>query len=153
MKAKEFPDYRDYFLKDWSEELVDNYGYSPGYAIKYAEEEFARDFPDGPDSLINELLCIENGQEGEVVGYLWHSIQKGEPATFIHDFYIHEAHRSKGYGRQSVKALEKSMLSTGITELRLRVAYRNSRALSLYKEIGFMITGINMVKIMSDENL
>ena len=131
---------------------MSNYSYTQEYASKYAAEGFSKDFPDGPDSPINELLCIDNGIEGntELVGYLWHSIDKTEPTAFIHDFYIHEAHRSKGFGRQAIHELEKRVLSVGVKELKLRVAYYNPRALALYKEIGFAITGINMAKKIVD---
>jgi GNAT superfamily N-acetyltransferase len=152
MRTEEFPDYRDYFLEDYTKELMSNYSYSQEYASKYAADGFSRDFPDGPDSPVNELLCIDNGLEGdtELVGYLWHSIHKNEPTAFIHDFYIHEAHRSKGFGRQAIYVLEKLVLSIGIKELKLRVAYYNPRALALYEEIGFTITGINMAKTIVD---
>lgn len=68
---------------------------------------------DGPDSPTNELLCIENCQESdiELVGDLWHSVQTNEPTTFVHDFYIHEAHRSNGFGRPAIKILEQRLLS------------------------------------------
>ncbi len=154
MKTEEFPAYQEYFLKDWCQELVDNYGYSVPYAAKYAREEFLRDFPNGPDHSVNELLCIESNDKGKVglVGYLWHAIQDNEPATFIHDFYIQEKHRSKGYGRQAMEVLEQLMLPLEITEIKLRVAYKNPRALSLYKELGFNITGVNMAKNLNDKS-
>ncbi|MEZ9793095.1 GNAT family N-acetyltransferase, partial [Vibrio splendidus] len=46
-------------------------------------------------------------------------------------------------------ALETQLLAIGINQIKLRVAYHNERALKLYKEVGFEVTGFNMSKKLS----
>ncbi|KUI99598.1 acetyltransferase [Vibrio sp. MEBiC08052] len=46
----------------------------------------------------------------------------------------------------SEASLEKQLQEVGITQIKLRVAYQNERALKLYQEVGFVITGFNMSK-------
>lgn len=42
--------------------------------------------------------------------------------------------------------LEKQLHSDGVEQIKLRVAYNNKRALSLYKRLGPDVTGHNMIK-------
>ena len=88
------------------------------------------------------------GEEAEPLGYLWHAIDADDNATFIYDFYIDPALRSQGYGKAAIAALEASLRASDISQIKLRVAYDNPRALALYQEAGFIITGHNMAKLL-----
>ena len=98
----------------------------------------------GRDTHEHELLCIESG--AEMVGYLWHSINVGEKSTFIYDFFIFSSSRNNGYGKLAIITLESQLQSVGIEQIKLRVAYHNQRALELYQEVAFAISGYNMSK-------
>jgi ribosomal protein S18 acetylase RimI-like enzyme len=52
-----------------------------------------------------------------------------------------------GYGQTALLALEDQLFQSGVEQIKLRVAFNNRRALSLYEKVGFNITGYNMVKI------
>ncbi|MNP71107.1 putative acetyltransferase [compost metagenome] len=54
--------------------------------------------------------------------------------------------RGLGYGKAAMAALEASLQALGIHQIKLRVAHDNPRALALYQELGFSITGYNMVR-------
>ncbi|MFQ2157187.1 GNAT family N-acetyltransferase [Aeromonas hydrophila] len=84
--------------------------------------------------------------EEEPLGYLWHAIDSDDAATFIYDFYVAPAHRSRGIGKAAMALLEAELRSSGIRQITLRVAHDNPRALALYQEAGFAITGYNMAK-------
>jgi ribosomal protein S18 acetylase RimI-like enzyme len=45
-------------------------------------------------------------------------------------------------------ALEEHLAKSGAKQLKLRVAYKNKRALALYEKLGFTITGYNMAKTL-----
>ncbi|TCS35529.1 GNAT family N-acetyltransferase [Reinekea marinisedimentorum] len=148
MRQDEFPAYRSYFVEDYSREIAENYGHSVELAINLAEAELQSSFPDGPDSKGHELLCLEARVNGatKVVGYLWHSVQADLSSTFIYDFYVFDKYRGQGFGKQAIHALENQLKAAEIHEIKLRVAYYNKRALKLYEQAGFLITGFNMSK-------
>lgn len=148
MRADEYPDYRACFIDDYSKEIVENYGLSLSQAVTQAEADIDSTFPDTPDSDDEQLLCLEADLEqgSMVVGYLWLSINTDGGTAFISDFFVKEEYRNQGYGKQAMTALETFLVSQRIRQIKLRVAYHNQRALKLYQEIGFNITGYNMFK-------
>ena len=150
MISAEYPGYCDYFIDDYIREIAENYGYSMDRAIELAEQDLIRSFPNGLETNEHDLLCIEFTSESEVksevVGYLWHSIKASDKSTFIYDFFIFSNQRNNGYGKQAIKALESQLQIIGIEQIKLRVAYQNQRALKLYQEVGFVISGYNMSK-------
>ncbi|MEZ8018079.1 GNAT family N-acetyltransferase [Vibrio splendidus] len=151
MRQDEYPAYCQYFIDDYSQEIAKNYGHSLDVAIELAKKDLHRSFPNGLESNEHSLLCIDVEVDGKckLVGYLWHSVNIGDKSTFIYDFFISSEHRGLGYGAQSISALETQLLAIGINQIKLRVAYHNERALKLYKEVGFEITGFNMSKRLS----
>ncbi|MEZ8637329.1 GNAT family N-acetyltransferase [Vibrio cyclitrophicus] len=144
MTSSEYPAYCDYFIDDYSREIVENYGHSLDRAIELANQELLRSFPNGLETNVHALLCVESGSE--LVGYLWHSINAADKSTFIYDFFIFPNFRNNGYGKLAISVLESQLKSVGIEQIKLRVAYQNQRALKLYQEIGFAISGYNMSK-------
>ncbi|GGB21891.1 GNAT family N-acetyltransferase [Agarivorans gilvus] len=153
MRLEEFPAYRDYFIDDYSKEISENYGHSMDVAIQLAETELNCCFPNGVETAAHSLLCIEItvNHKPQLLGYLWHSPNQNDSATFIYDFYISSEYRGLGYGTQVISELEKQLLAQGIKQIKLRVAYHNERALKLYKELGFAITGFNLSKQLASE--
>lgn len=99
------------------------------------------------------MLCIDAEVEGQfiLVGYLWHSVNVSDQSTFIYDFFVSAEYRGFGFGTQAISALEKQMQDAGVKQIKLRVAYQNQRALKLYQEVGFVITGFNMSKKVGNE--
>ncbi|MEZ8311842.1 N-acetyltransferase family protein [Vibrio splendidus] len=151
MRQDEYPAYCQYFIDDYSQEIARNYGHSLDVAVELAKKDLHRSFPNGLEGNEHSLLCIDAEVDGErkLVGYLWHSVNIGDKSTFIYDFFISNDHRGQGYGTQSISALETQLLAIGINQIKLRVAYHNERALKLYKEVGFEVTGFNMSKKLS----
>lgn len=148
MSEDEFPVYCDYFIADYSEELVENYDHPKALAMELAKSDLQRYFPAGPASQEHSLLCLDAEIAGQIcrVGYLWHAINAPAHSTFIYDLYVAEAYRSQGFGKQAMVALEQQLQPLGIHQIKLRVAYHNQRACKLYQELGFAITGFNMSK-------
>ncbi|EDM67848.1 putative acetyltransferase [Moritella sp. PE36] len=150
MTLVEYPAYCDYFIDDYSREIAENYGHTMDRAIELAEQDLIRSFPNGLETNEHDLLCLElkseSGSESEVVGYLWHSVKVSDKSTFIYDFFIFSNQRNNGYGKLAIKALESQLQAIGIEQIKLRVAYQNQRALKLYQDVGFVISGYNMSK-------
>lgn len=144
MTLDEYPAYCDYFIADYSREISENYGHSMEKSVELANQDLHRCFPNGLETNEHQLLCIE--YKAQIVGYLWHSIKVNDKSTFIYDFFIFTNSRNNGYGKLAIKALEVQLQSIGIEQIKLRVAYQNQRALKLYQEVGFTISGYNMSK-------
>jgi len=148
MRQDEFKAYYNYFIEDYSQEIAENYGSPVNEAIEHAKKELNQSFPHGIDDDNDLLFCIDTEINGTaiLIGYLWYSINIASNSAFIYDFYIKEEFRSQGYGKLTIIALEKRLSTIGIPEIKLRVAFKNKRALKLYDEVGFKITGYNMSK-------
>jgi ribosomal protein S18 acetylase RimI-like enzyme len=142
--SENFSEYREIFIRDYSDDLTINHGYSDQESLNLAEKSFASSFPNNTAIPSDELLCIVAADN--IVGYLWYSIDKNDAKAFICDFYMYDHHRGKGYGKTAIALLETMLLQLNVNYLGLRVAYNNPRALELYKNIGFNISGINMSK-------
>ncbi|WP_394144149.1 GNAT family N-acetyltransferase [Vibrio atypicus] len=150
MRQGEFDDYCRYFTDDYSQEIVKNYGHGIEKAVELANQDLIRCFPNGLESNEHSLLCIDvkDGDDVKLAGYLWHSVSSDGQSTFIYDFYIFEEFRGRGFGTKAMSALESQMRDISVQQVKLRVAYHNERALKLYKEVGFSITGFNMSKTL-----
>lgn len=148
MRQDEYPAYCQYFIDDYSREIAENYGHSTELAIELAKKDLHRYFPNGLQGSEHSLLCIDAEVNGQLkhVGYFWHSINATEKSAFIYDFFVSNEYRGSGYGTLAISALEKQLQEVGVKKIKLRVAYKNERALKLYKEVGFEITGFNMSK-------
>lgn len=149
MVGTEFAAYRDYFIVDYAAEIAANFGHPIEQSQAIAAAELADDLPQTVDTADNFLLCIErDGQE--TIGYLWYKPIEQGASIFILDFVVFEAYRSLGYGKAALLALETRLASTDTTQIKLRVAFKNTRARQLYETLGFQITGYNMVKILTE---
>jgi len=164
MHEDEFEAYKEYFIGDYAQEIMDNYGHSNLVAIKMAKEAINASFPNGISSDNSSLLSIDlienSPQENELTdvniveraqlaGYLWRIINEKDNSCFISDFYILPSMRSKGLGKLAILELEKELKVAGLQQIKLRGAYQNVRATQLYKALGFNITGINMSKLLT----
>jgi ribosomal protein S18 acetylase RimI-like enzyme len=151
MCQEEYSAYCQYFIDDYSQEIAQNYGCSLDVSFELAKKELHRCFPNGLDGNEHSLLCIdaEIDSEFKLVGYLWHSINVSDKSTFIYDFFVSSEYRGLGYGTQAISALEMQLQAMSINQIKLRVAYHNERALKLYKDVGFEVTGFNMSKKVS----
>jgi ribosomal protein S18 acetylase RimI-like enzyme len=146
MKAEEFAQYRDYFIHDYANEIVANFGHTLEKSRATALKELQEDLSQEVSTPSHYLLCIEEGNN--LLGYLWYQqLEEGE-TIFILDFIVFEVFRSKGYGTAALTALEENLAKSGAKQIKLRVAYKNKRALALYEKLGFGITGYNMAKTL-----
>ncbi|MFM5227873.1 GNAT family N-acetyltransferase [Aeromonas media] len=157
MDEAAFPAYRDYFIDDYAQDLASNHGLTLADARHQAEVSLLQHLPQGAATPGHNLLCITpvSDKVGRAVtptttiaGYLWHCVDSAAHTTFIYDFYTLPTHRGLGYGKAAMAVLEAELKCLGVSQIKLRVAHDNPRARALYEEIGFHITGYNMVKTL-----
>ena len=142
MKPDEFQPYLDHFIPQYVADLVANYAMSPDKAHKRVIKELETDFPDGVNTKKQTLMCIET--DTQTVGVLWYNTNNH--MAFIAEFEIYAEFQNQGLGTQTMRALEEHLVKHGITEIHLRVAADNPRAQRLYAQLGFVVTGVKMMR-------
>jgi len=140
-----FVDYRHYSNRFRGAELASAFGHAQSDAVALADAELNECLPKGLETAGNYLQCIVHNELG-LIGYLWYGFTAGETEAFLFDFQVFEAFRGRGFGRRVFAQLEQQLSCAGVKQIQLLVAYNNQRAASLYRELGFSPTGINMVK-------
>ena len=130
---------------------ADNKIQAGNWTVEEAEErsraEFTQLLPQGLESPGQHVFSIVNHKTGEAVGMIWlGGVSGGQPTLmYIYDFEIFEAHRRKGYGSQTLQAVESFALAQGAKELGLHVFGHNQAARALYHKVGYE-TNISMRK-------
>jgi ribosomal protein S18 acetylase RimI-like enzyme len=82
------------------------------------------------------------------VGALWIGPLRPEQPThyWVWDITIDEAHRGRGFGKETMLLAEREARSVGATELGLNVFGSNTIARHLYESLGYAPTSIRMSK-------
>ena len=121
---------------DWSEDE----------ALERSRKSYNELLSQGVKTKNNYLFRIQIVETGEKIGILWMKHETPRPYGFIYDFSIDEPKRGKGYGRQSMLALENVAKELGIESLTLHVFTKNKVAKGLYEHLGYEVTSQNMAK-------
>ncbi|WP_433386813.1 GNAT family N-acetyltransferase [Micromonospora sp. KLBMP9576] len=111
-----------------------------------AREEYAKLLPGGLATPGHHLWTAYDGDDE--VGMLWlHVEQKSDgPHAFGYDFEVLPDLRRKGYGRAMIEAVEKRCREWGVVSIGLSVFGFNLGARTLYEQMGFEATAIQMRK-------
>lgn len=117
-------------------------------AVERSRAEFLEQLPDGlatPDNFLYEILA-EDG--GPTVGYLWLAVQarNGLRGAYVYDVVVLQAYRRQGHARRAFRALEARVAEIGLGSIGLHVFGHNPGAQALYRQLGYAVTGINMLK-------
>jgi ribosomal protein S18 acetylase RimI-like enzyme len=115
-------------------------------AREKAAADFARLLPEGLQTPDHLLLTAYDGDQP--VGSLWLHLQSTSvgPEAFIYDIEVREDLRRRGYGRALMAAAEQLWRDRGIVSVGLNVFGDNAAARSLYEQMGFEVTSVQMRK-------
>jgi ribosomal protein S18 acetylase RimI-like enzyme len=98
-----------------------------------------------PDQFLYDIR-LGDGTDDERIGYLWLDVSETEHRCFIHDIYLHEGYRGKGWGRKTLELLEAKMRERNIQRIGLHVWGDNMVARELYDKLGYRLIGSDMQK-------
>lgn len=148
MTEKEYPDFLEYFISDYADEIQTNYRLSPADSLVRATKEISETLAGGVNTDGQVLLCLvdKSDQTDRHIGYLWYKPDTTMSSVFIYDFHIFNSFQGMGLGKQTLRVFEKHLREKGFKEIRLRVAGDNARARHIYESCGFGVTGVNMNK-------
>ena len=80
-------------------------------------------------------------EEEKMIGFMniqcFYSIWSHGKVFFLHDFFIEENFRRKGYGEKALKDLQKYAKKSGIKRIQLMAENTNPRAIEFYKKHKF----------------
>lgn len=150
MNNLDFEDYMASAITDYAADKVAAGTWAKAEAEQLSRESFERLLPHGVDTEKEYLYSILVGQARQKVGYLWFQLNEtlmGRSA-FILDFVIFENVRGRGYGKQTLEALEEVAKNLDIHKISLHVFAHNTTAIALYENAGYKNTDITMAKYL-----
>jgi ribosomal protein S18 acetylase RimI-like enzyme len=115
-------------------------------ALERSRKAFANLLPQGVKTENNYLFRIQLEESGDKIGMIWMKHETPRPHGFIYDIALDEEQRGKGYGKQTMLALEEVARELGLKTIGLHVFANNMAAMKLYKGMGYEVTSQNMTK-------
>jgi len=146
MTREQYDAYRATSEISYADEIRDSGSMPESEAREKAAADFARLLPDGLDSEGHRFWTAYDGDEA--VGMLWLKLTDTSAGVtaFGYDFSVREDLRRKGYGRALMQAAEVECREHGVVSVGLNVFGHNLGAQSLYEQMGFEVTSIQMSK-------
>jgi ribosomal protein S18 acetylase RimI-like enzyme len=145
MSAAELQDYLADAIQGYAQEHVRAGNWTEEEALERSGKEFAALLPDGVASKDQHLFSVLN-ESSEPVGMIWFAVQGRPPSAFIYDFRIYDRFQHRGYGRQTLAAIESEIKQMGLGKIGLHVFGHNHAARSLYEKMGYEVTNVLMEK-------
>ena len=148
MRPEVFASYLASSIVNYAEENVASGRWPSELALARSQADYERLLPQGIATPNNYLFEIMESEHGDAIGYLWLSAQEkfGNRNGFVYDLKINEEHRRKGHAKRAFIALESIAVELGLSNIDLHVFAHNINAKTLYDQLGYTVTGINMSK-------
>ncbi|WP_379157083.1 GNAT family N-acetyltransferase [Paenibacillus sp. sgz5001063] len=134
--------------RDYAEDKIKAGAWDTETAMQLSQDEMNKTLPDGLHTEGAYIFSIVETDSDTQAGYIWFNVIEGRSGreAFIYDFYVFEQYQGKGYGKQTLLALDEEARKLNITKIGLHVFGQNNRAFELYKKMGFLVTDITMSK-------
>jgi len=147
MTAEQYSFWLGPAIEDYANENVATGRWRRDEALQKSREEYARLLPDGVSTPGNRLWSIVRSSDGRDVGQLWiNLVDKPTPRAFVYNIEIYPEFRRQGFAKQAMLRLEVEVRGLGLDRIGLHVFGHNSAARTLYDNLGYTATNINMVK-------
>ncbi len=150
MSLEHYISWKQILVKDYAEAKVRAGNVAPEDALHVSEFEFYELFPEGLNTVDTDFYTVVDMDSGQKVGILCVKIRNNRQEMFICDIRIDEQFQGKGYGKQTLRALEAIVRSMGISRISLHMFGDNEIALRLYRSFGFVATNLLMSKVLTD---
>lgn len=152
MTASEFDLYLERAVAEYADEKVKAGNWHASEALERSRLEYQKLLPEGVTTPKQHLSTIVSDELPGSLGMIWFAEidQMPEPYAFIYDFSVEEPFRRRGIGTQAMLAVEAEVRSLGISRIGLHVFGHNQSARALYEKLGYEVTNINMLKILSE---
>ena len=150
MTGKEFEEYLERDIERYAEENVKAGYWAPAEALEESGKAHQQLLPTGMATKDHHFLKIQDGC-GIAIGAAWLKANQDTalPSGFIYDLFLEEAHRGRGYGKQTMLALEEKAKEFGLRTLALHVFAHNAAARALYERLGYEVMSLNMIRVLT----
>ena len=148
MNPEEYDRFVAVLVPDYAQENVAAGYWEASSAVARARAELDQLLPKGRDTPDHFFFTLRVGPEGTRVGALWFAIRRppAPPGGFIYDIVIDQPHRRHGYGEAAMRELERFARPHGVDRIGLHVFGTNSKAIDLYRKLGYETTSLLMTK-------
>jgi RimJ/RimL family protein N-acetyltransferase len=152
MGETEFRTYLASSIPAYAQNNIDSGRWSPEEALQQAEKQYQELLPNGLASPNQYLFSIRDEEQGMNVGMLWFAVQErgGKASAFVYEIIIDEPFRRHGYAKQAFLLMEEKVRALGLDTISLHVFGYNHPARTMYEQLGYVPTNINMSKKLSD---
>ena len=135
-------------IPDYAAEQVKSGAWKEETALEKAEQAFAGLLSEGLAATDQSFYVIQDETTEQEVGYIWFGVREddGRKSVALYDIVIHEAHRRRRYGHQTLEALEKQAREQGASRILLHVFGHNTGARALYQQAGYVERNVTMVR-------
>jgi ribosomal protein S18 acetylase RimI-like enzyme len=141
MPPASYDNWKDQIWKAYREEMI-RAGTSEAAADENIQENIKELMPNGKLTPGNFVFDVMNAEDH--VGYVWLNEKNSE--WFIYDIEIIEKYRRRGFGRETMQAIEAHIRAKGGNVIGLSVFGFNKVAQKLYKSEGYEVTRLSMQK-------
>lgn len=148
MTEQDYESFLSQSIIDYAEDKVKAGTWAPEEAQELSSKEFERSLPAGLNTPNSYLYAVVDPALDVKVGYLWIHLSDGPlgRSAFIYDIAIYEEYQGKGYGTQTMSALDVEARRLQVDKISLHVFGHNKIAFGLYQKMGYEITDISMSK-------
>jgi ribosomal protein S18 acetylase RimI-like enzyme len=146
MTEAEYADYLPDAEDEYAQEIHASGAMSEAEAREKSREDYARLLPQGLSSPGCHLWTAYDGPTPVALLWLKVSERTEGASAFVYDVQVRPELRRRGYGRAVMLAAEELCREHGVTSLGLNVFGGNHAARSLYEQLGFTTTAVQMVK-------
>ena len=144
MTDAEFVAFREAGEDGYAQQIAESGSMSWADAVQKASADFGRLLPGGLHTPGQFLWTAYDG--AAPVGHLWLQIEGG--AAFVYDIEVRADQRRHGYGRAIMLAGEVAAREAGATTMGLNVFGQNAGARSLYEQLDYQVTSVQMRKTL-----
>jgi ribosomal protein S18 acetylase RimI-like enzyme len=151
MRAEVYPTYVQAAVAGYAEDNIRCGRWPAQGALERSLAEFQSLLPQGLATADNHLFEILAHADGPTVGHLWFAVEDhhGQRGGYVYDVDVEPAHRRQGHARRAFELLEAFAAELGLASIGLHVFGDNPGAQALYRQLGYGVTGINMVKVLA----
>jgi ribosomal protein S18 acetylase RimI-like enzyme len=148
MSSMIYGQYLDAAIKAYAEENVESGRWPEEGALQRSRDDFNSSLPQGLNTPDNYLFEIKSVKTGPTLGFIWFAVveRHGLKSAFVYDVEVKPEFRRQGHARAAFEALEPLVTELGLSSIGLHVFGHNPGAQALYDELGYKVTGINMLK-------
>ncbi|MEY9093361.1 GNAT family N-acetyltransferase [Paenibacillus sp. RC84] len=150
MSPEQFNEWLQLSVKEYAESKTKAGNVAVEKALEGSAREFKELLPDGLNTADSYIFNATDEESNQIVGTLWIKIRSEQQEVFIYGIRMSEDFRGKGFGKQTLQALEAFIKERGFPlKISLHVFGDNEIALNLYRSAGFEATNIRMSKVIS----